>query len=125
MVKSFVSIFITLSLLLGAALFEWWYVDEQFESFQAELTTLYQKAENETANAEDASAVFRAWENRKDKLHVWIPHNDITRIDDYFSEALKYIDDQNYTLALAKLEILLVMCENLPSTYRLTLANIF
>lgn len=125
MVKSLISIFIALFLLLGAAFFENQFTKNQFEAFQNELQTLYEKTESETATLEDAQAIFHAWESRKNKLHVWIPHNDITRIDDYFSEAIQFIDNKNYSLALAKLQILLVMCENLPSTYRLSLANIF
>lgn len=125
MVKLITSILIALSLLVGAAFFEWWFVDDQFQSFGNEIRSLYDKVENGDASSADAEAVFRSWESRKDKLHVWFPHNDITRVDDYFSEAMRLIDDGNDTLALAKLEILLVLCENLPDTYRLTLPNIF
>lgn len=125
MVKSLTSILIALGLLIGAAFFENWFTTTQFREFQEEIQTLYVKSENETATSEDALAVYRSWDRRKDKLHVWIPHNDITRIDDYFSEAIRLIDDKNYSLALAKLEILLVMCENLPNTYSLTISNIF
>lgn len=125
MVKSLAAILTALVLLGGAALFEWIYVSDQFESFGAELESLIDKAENETATGEDARAVQTSWEARKEDLHVWIPHNDISRIDDYMSEAVRMIAEKEYSLALCKLEILEHLCSCLPDTYRPKLENIF
>ena len=125
MVKSLCSIAVAILLMLGAALFEWFYVSDNFEEFGEELHTLYQKTENETANGEDAKAVQSSWEERKEGLHVWIPHNDIARIDDYMSETVRLVAEKEYTLALAKLEILIHLCECLPDTYRPALENVF
>ena len=125
MVKSLCSIAVAILLMLGAALFEWFYVSDNFEEFGEELHTLYQKTENETANGEDAKVVQSSWEKRKEGLHVWIPHNDISRIDDYMSETVRLVAEKEYTLALAKLEILIHLCECLPDTYRPALENVF
>lgn len=125
MVKSLTSILIAAAFLIGLGVFEWFYVSDRFTSFEAELQSLYDKAEEGTANGEDARAVQTSWENRKEKLHVWIPHNDITRIDDYLSETVQLITEQNYELALPKLEILIHLCSCLPDTYRPALENIF
>ncbi|MDE5896651.1 MAG: DUF4363 family protein [Clostridia bacterium] len=124
MVKSLVSIAVTLALLAGLAVFEWLYVDAQFTQFGQELQTLVDKVEAETANGEDAKAVQHSWENRKEHLHVWIPHNDISRIDDYMSETVRLVAEKDYTLALAKLEILTHLTKCLPDTYRPALENI-
>lgn len=125
MVKSLSSIAVAILLLLGAALFEWFFVSDNFDEFGEELQTLYQKTENETANGEDAKAVQTSWEERKESLHIWIPHNDISRIDDYMSETVRLVAEKEYTLALAKLEILIHLCECLPDTYRPALENVF
>lgn len=125
MVKSIVSILSAAVLLASAAVFEWFFVADQFDGFRGELTALYIKVDEETANGEDAKAVRTAWELRKDKLHVWIPHNDISRVDDYMSEAVRLISERNYSLALPKLEILIHICETIPDTYRPALENIF
>ena len=116
MVKSLVSIFVALALLAGFAAFEWTYVDKQFEAFGEELETLIDKVEAETANGEDAKAIQTSWENRKEHLHILIPHNDIARIDDYMSETVRLVAEREYTLALAKLEILSHLTECLPDT---------
>ncbi len=125
MVKSLVAIAVSVLLLLGAALFEGFYVRDQFSQFGEELQSLYDKAEEQTANGEDARAVQTSWEARKEKLHVWIPHNDISRVDDYMSEAVRLIAEKNYAFALPKLEILLHLCETVPGTYEPGVENIF
>ena len=57
MVKSLTAIFVSLALLLGAGLFEWFYVEDQFSSFGEEVETLVLKTQAEEANIEDAKAV--------------------------------------------------------------------
>lgn len=125
MVKSLIAIGVSALLLLGAVLFEWLWVENQFEAFGEELYALYLKAEDETASAEDAKAVQTSWENRKDNLHVWIPHNDISRIDDYMSETVRLVAEKEYAFALAKIEIMLHLTKCLPDTYKPGLENIF
>ena len=125
MVKSLTSIAVAILLLAGVAVFEILYVKAEFDEFGEELHTLYVKVDNETANVEDAKLVQNSWERRKEDLHVWIPHNDIARLDDYMSETVGFIAEKNYSLALAKLEIMLHLTECRPDTYRPGLENIF
>ena len=125
MVKSLTAIGVAALLLVGAALFEWYFVSKEFSDFGEELQALYRKADEESANAGDARAVQTSWETRKEKLHVWIPHNDITRIDDYLSETVRLIAEKDYPLALAKLEIVLHLTKCLPDTYKPAVENIF
>ena len=124
MIKSITAILIAAALLFGLGLFEWIYVENTFEGFHEELKTLYDKTESDEANGEDAKAVQAAWERRKENLHIWIPHNDVMRIDDYMAETVRYIAENERELALAKLEILLHLTECLPDTYRPALENI-
>ncbi len=125
MVKSLLSILLAGLLLLGAAVFEGVYVKRQFEGFGEEVTALMEKAEEGTASEADAEAVYTAWEERRDKLHIWIPHNDISRIDDYLSESIRCLREGEDELAMAKLEIVLRLTETLPSTYLVSLPNLF
>ena len=124
MVKSLTAIFVSLALLLGAGLFEWFYVEDQFSSFGKEVETLVLKTQAEEANVEDAKAVQSSWERRKEKLHVWIPHNDIARIDEYLAEAVRLVGEKQYAFAVSKLEIILHLTECLPDTYRPAIENI-
>ena len=61
MVKSLISIFVTLALLAGLALFEGIYVDRQFTQFGTELETLIDKTEAETANASTIAAAHKTF----------------------------------------------------------------
>lgn len=125
MVKSLISILLAGLLLLSAAVFEGVYVKQQFEGFGEEVSSLLEKAEEGTASEADAEAVYTAWEERRDKLHIWIPHNDISRIDDYLSESIRCLREGESELAMAKLEIVLRLTETLPSTYLVSLPNLF
>ena len=124
MVKSLSAILVSIALLIGAGLFEWFYVDKQFSSFEKEVQTLAVKTEAEEANIEDAKAVQTSWEKRKERLYVWIPHNDISRIDEHLAEAVRLIGEKEYSLAAAKLEVVLHMSSCLPDTYRPKIENI-
>ena len=125
MVKSILSILLAGLLLLGAALFEGVYVKEQFGGFGKEVAALICKAEEGNAQNADAEAVYASWEERRDKLHIWIPHNDIMRIDDYLAESIRGFEEEDDTRALEMLEIVLRLTETLPSTYLVSLPNLF
>ena len=124
MVKSLISILVALLLLAGAAVFEWVYTEDEFSDFREELETLYDKIDNETVSVEDAKIVQNSWERRKESLYVLIPHSDISKIDDYISQTVGLVNEKDYPLALANLEIVLHLTECLPGTYRPTIENI-
>lgn len=125
MVKSLTAIGVAVALLAGLAVFEWCFVTGTFSQMHEELEILYDKTDQKLATEEDARIVQTRWEQRKENLHVWIPHNDISRIDDYLSEAVRLIAEKDYPLALPKLEILLHLTVCLPDTYKPALENIF
>lgn len=101
------------------------YLGNEFDEFHGAVGTLYEKVEDGTANSGDADAVRAMWAGKKSKLQMFIPHNDIAYVDYRLNEAFSYIYTQDYPLALANLEIVKKMAENLPDNYRLKLENIF
>lgn len=125
MVKSLLSILFAGMLLIGAAVFEGIYLKRQFSAFGEEVAALIQKAEEGEAGEEDGETVYASWERRRDELHIWIPHNDISRIDDYLSESIRCLRENEPRLALPKLEIVARLCETLPFTYLVSLPNLF
>lgn len=125
MIRSLSAIFAVCVLLAGAAIFEHFYVSKAFEDFSAELTSLYEKADTQTANYEDARAVQTAWEARKERLQIFLPHNDVARVDNYLAETVRLVAEENYAPALPKLEALMHLAQTFPNAYRPTPANIF
>ncbi len=122
------SISLTLAaLLLSICLFVFTerYLDDRFGKFYDAVDTLYEKTEQGKANAEDAEAVRTLWATERSRLHVFIPHNDITYVDHRLNTALSYIYTENYSDALANLEVVLQMAKTLPGNYKMSIENIF
>lgn len=125
MVKSIIYTVVAFLACLGLFIGVEIYLDRQFDEFHDALQTLYKKVEDRTANREDGYAVKEMWSDKKSKLHVFIPHNDISYIDYWLSEACGLIYCKEYDLALGKIEVLQEITKNLPDAYTLKLENIF
>lgn len=125
MVKSIIYTIVAFLACLGLFIGVEIYLDKQFDEFHDALETLYKKVENQTANREDGYAVKEMWADKKSKLHVFIPHNDISYVDYWLSEACGLIYCKEYDLALGKIEVLQEITKNLPDAYTLKLENIF
>ena len=125
MVKSLIytatALLLCLALFIGVEI----YLSKQFDEFHDALATLYTKVENKTANRDDGYAVRQMWTDKKAKLHIFIPHNDISYVDYWLSEACGLIYKEQYDLALGKIEVLQEITKNLPDGYKLKLENIF
>ena len=101
------------------------YVGGEFADFYDAVEELYEKTESETATQEDARAVRALWEDKRSKLHVFIPHNDISYVDYRLNEALACLYTESYPDALANLEIVMQMAKSVPGNYMIKLENIF
>lgn len=125
MVRSIIYTIVAALLCVGFFIWTDVYISTQFGQFNQALNTLYDKVESRTANREDAYAVRDMWANKKEKLHVFIPHNDISYVDYWLSEACSLIYKSEYDLALGKIEVLLEITKNLPDAYIIKLENVF
>ena len=125
MVKSVIYTLAAIALSVGLFVFVDIYVNRQFSQFYGALETLYEKTENESATREDGYAVKETWADKKSKLHVFLPHNDISYIDYWLNEACGLIYTENYELALGKLEVLKEIALNLPAAYGVKIENVF
>ena len=125
MVKTIISIIVTFLLIASLAVFELFYVNSAFEDFRAILQGLYEKTENATATHEDGLSVQKFWHDKKNYLHIWLPHNSISEIDGHLSEALGYLYEGKYTDALPQIEVLIDLSEHIPQVFELDWGNIF
>ena len=124
MIKTIVSIFITLALICGIAVYESNRVQNTFADLETALTALYEKTEAGEVTYEDGTAAEKFWEHKKNTLHIWLPHTAILEIDYQLYEAVGYLYVRDYQSALPKIEILLGMCENIPQSYRFSIENV-
>lgn len=125
MIKTIVSIFVTLGLIFGVVFYEGTRVKHTFEDFKNVLLTLYEKTDARTVSHEDGKATEEFWESRKKTLHVWLPHTALQEVDYQLYEAVGCLYVKDYQSALPKIEILLGMCENIPQSYKVSLENVF
>ncbi|MDE6373409.1 MAG: DUF4363 family protein [Clostridia bacterium] len=125
MVRSIIYTVVAIALCIGVFIGTEIFITKQFSQFNASLQTLYDKIEEETATREDAYAVRTMWSDKKKKLQVFIPHNDVSYIDYWLSEACALIYNDEYDLALGKIEVLLEITKNLPDAYNVKLENVF
>lgn len=125
MVKSIIYTLVAIALCLGVFFGTQFYIGQQLRQFHSALETLYDKIEDKTATREDAYAVRSMWSDKKSRLHIFIPHNDISYIDYWLSEACSLIYTDEYDLALGKIEVLLEITKNLPDAYSVKLENVF
>ncbi len=125
MVKSIIYTLVAVALSVGFFIWTEYYIDKQFDEMGTALQSLYDKIEDKTATREDGYAVREVWNVKKEKLHVFIPHNDISYIDYWLNEACALVYNDKYELALGKIEVLLDVTQRLPDAYKLKLENIF
>ena len=125
MVKTLISILISLGLLLGFSIFEHKFVVHNFELLKQTLISLHDKTEDHTVTYEDGTAVRALWEQKKKSLQVWFPHSALLEFDYQLYEAVGLIYVQDYESALPKIEVVLGMCENIPHAYMLRTENLF
>lgn len=124
MVKSAFSMIIVSLIIVFASVYESNYVAEQFIDFDRSLEVLYLKIDDESATKDDVYAVQSGWINKKQRLHVFIPHNEIKEIDLWLAEAVTLVEDKKWQDALSKIEVLRELAEQIPKTFAVSLDNI-
>ena len=125
MVKAISYTLAAIALCVGLFIFSEIYIKTQFNEFADALDTLYSKIEDRTATREDGTSVRTLWNDKKSKLQVLLPHNDISYVDYWISEACGLLYNEEYELALGKIEVLKEITKNLPNSYNISLENIF
>lgn len=125
MVKSIIYTLTAIALCCGFFIFTEVYLQKQFNEFYGAIDALYDKVETHSANREDAYAVREMWSDKKSRLHVFIPHNDISYVDYWLNEACGFIYTEAYDSALSNLEVLKQIALSLPNSYSIKLENVF
>ena len=125
MFKTIASILITLAIIITLSVYEIVYVQQVFVQFNDILLSLYEKTQARTASYEDGTAVRIFWEEKRETLHIWLPHTALQEVNYQMDEALGCLYVKDYDSALPKIEILLGLADNIPHSYTFGLENIF
>ena len=125
MTKVITTTILALSIFLLGAIIENIFLTRSFSSFQDNLKILYEKTELETATLNDAYSTQEFWHKQKDYLHTVIPHTEIKEIDLWISETVRLIGQKNFSEAQQKIEVLLNLSKQIPSSFQIKLRNVF
>ena len=125
MIRTIISAIITLLLILGVSIYDIHYVQKTFEVFHEKLQTIKLKTELGTVSYDDGLALRAYWDTKKHVMHIWVPHTPLAEIDYQLDEAIGFLYVENHEGALPKIEVLLGLAENIPTSYTLSLGNIF
>lgn len=123
MVKTLISIFVSLAVLIGLSIFEQRFVHKTFQNFTYAMRALYDKTEDRSVTSDDGKAICLYWEEQKKRLQIWLPHTTLQEVDYQLYEAVGFIFVEDYDGALPKMEVVLGMCENIPYSYTLHIEN--
>ena len=124
MIKSILSIMISLALIFAGAVYENKFVNKQFSEFNCVINSLYEKTATNSANKEDVLAAVISWRDKKHVLHIFIPHTNINEIELWLSETLTLIEKEKYDDAKSKLDVLRELIYQIPQNFSFDISNI-
>ncbi len=124
MVKSFISLIVAVVLLLGLTFLEQFYINNTFKEFKVIMVDIYEKIENDTAKKEDVLTAQKFWIDKKEKLHVFIPHNDIKEIELWLAESVTLVENDKKEDAISKIDVVIELIEQIPKIYSFRIENL-
>lgn len=125
MIKSIITALCATILLVACALYENNYIESTFGTFYEFIQQVDKKIQDGNCTQLDGIALRDFWLDKKEYLHIWIPHNDIKEIDLWVSETVVYLKQGNFKEASAKLEVIGNLSQQIPRTFSLKLENLF
>lgn len=125
MVKSVITVIVSALILAGAAIYEQIYVDSAFDRLLEQALIMQEKETNKTATPADAENVRNCWIKEKEKMHAFIPHNDIKELDMWLSEGIAFTKSGKYEEAYTKYVVIADLCKSIPKGYLIRFENVF
>lgn len=124
MVKSIISALVAVAMLAGLSLYEQSVITGGFNELKTMLVSVYDKIDGDTAVKDDVLSVQKFWISKKEKLHIFIPHNDIKELDLWISEAVTLVENGKKEDAISKIDVAIELCEQIPKTFLPRVENI-
>ena len=125
MVKSVITVIVSALILAGAAIYEQIYVNSEFDRLFEQALIMQEKETNKTATPADAENVRNCWIKEKEKMHAFIPHNDIKELDMWLSEGIAFTKSGKYEEAYTKYVVIADLCKSIPKGYLIRFENVF
>lgn len=125
MVKSIVTVIVSLLVLIGGAIYEQIYVADAFMRLSERVEIMQEKELDGTATVSDAEAVQDFWIKEKEKMHAFVSHNDIKELDLWLSEGVAFTKNGKFDEAFTKYAVVADLCKSIPKGYLIRFENVF
>lgn len=125
MTKSIFTTLLALAVLFSAAFAENKKITNTFDGFYSFLEQTEIKLNRNQLTLQDAYALKDYWLTKKRTLHIWIPHNEIKEIDLWIGETIAYAKIKKYDEVLTKVQVLKLLCKQIPTIFSLKPENVF
>ncbi len=125
MVRSFISAVVAIAILLSISFYEQTLLKNTFDELKQTAVIVYDKIEVDGAVKEDVLSLQKLWIEKKKKLHVFIPHNDIKEMDLWIAEATTLVENGKKEDAISKIDVVIELCEQIPQMYSFMAQNVF
>ena len=125
MVRSFISALVAIGILFSVSFGEQYLLRKNFDEFKESAVIVYKKIEENTAVKEDVLSLQKLWLEKKNTLHLFIPHNDIKEVELWIAEATTLIENGKNDDALSKIDVVIELSEQIPKMYVFAPQNVF
>lgn len=124
MVKSIISVIVASLILFLASLCEQNYINNTFNELKDSFVVIYNKIENDTAVKEDILSAQKLWISKKEKLHIFISHNEIKEVDLWIAETVTLVENGKKEDALSKIDVVIELMEQIPKSFSFRVENL-
>ena len=124
MVKSIISVIVASLILFIASICEQNYINDTFSELKDSFVIIYNKIENDTAVKEDILSVQKLWISKKEKLHIFISHNEIKEVDLWIAETVTLVENGKKEDAVSKIDVVIELMEQIPKSFSFRVENL-
>ena len=124
MVKSIISVIVASLILFLASLCEQNYINTTFNELKDSFVVIYNKIESDTAVKEDILSAQKLWISKKEKLHIFISHNEIKEVDLWIAETVTLVENGKKEDALSKIDVVIELMEQIPKSFSFRVENL-
>lgn len=124
MVKSIISVIVASLILFLASLCEQNYINATFNELKDSFVVIYNKIESDTAVKEDILSAQKLWISKKEKLHIFISHNEIKEVDLWIAETVTLVENGKKEDALSKIDVVIELMEQIPKSFSFRVENL-
>lgn len=121
-----ISIFLIILILIGDSITQN-YTKKSVDTITNELENLKQNLVNKDYDKakEITEQISNNWEQMHNKLAYYIEHDELEKVETYFTVCKSFTKTQNYDLAIGELEKTIFVLDHITDKYSFNLVNLF